>query len=78
MIEYVKDRPGHDRRYAMDITRITSDLGWRPQIDFETGIAGTIDWYVANEGWWRRIKTGEYLEYYEKQYGPGGVVGVTE
>lgn len=78
MIEYVKDRPGHDRRYAMDITRITSDLGWRPQIDFETGIAETIDWYVANEGWWRRIKTGEYLEYYEKQYGPGGVVGVTE
>ncbi|MGB2985702.1 MAG: dTDP-glucose 4,6-dehydratase [Phycisphaerae bacterium] len=76
MIEYVKDRPGHDRRYAMDITRITEDLGWQPRIGFEQGIAGAIDWYVANERWWRGIKTGEYLTYYEKQYGPGGVVGV--
>ncbi|GAG03168.1 unnamed protein product, partial [marine sediment metagenome] len=76
MIEYVKDRPGHDRRYAVDFTRITSDLGWRPRIEFERGIAETIDWYVANERWWKRIKTGEYLTYYEKQYGPGGIVGV--
>ncbi len=74
-IQYVKDRPGHDRRYAMDISRITRDLGWRPRIAFEKGIAETIDWYVANEGWWRRIKTGDYLHYYEKQYGRGGVVG---
>ncbi|MDO8630095.1 MAG: dTDP-glucose 4,6-dehydratase [Phycisphaerales bacterium] len=75
-IQYVKDRPGHDRRYAMDITRITRDLGWRPRIPFDRGIGETIDWYVANEGWWRRIKTGDYLHYYEKQYGRGGVVGV--
>jgi dTDP-glucose 4,6-dehydratase len=75
-IQYVKDRPGHDRRYAMDITRITRDLGWRPRIPFERGIGETIDWYVAHEGWWRRIKTGDYLNYYEKQYGRGGVVGV--
>ena len=76
MIEYVKDRPGHDRRYAMDISRLTSDLGWQPRVDFERGLAETIDWYRANEAWWRRIKTGEYLTYYEKQYGTGGVVGV--
>ncbi len=75
-IQYVKDRPGHDRRYAMDISRITRELGWRPRIAFERGIAETIDWYVANEGWWRRIKTGDYLHYYERQYGRGGVVGV--
>jgi dTDP-glucose 4,6-dehydratase len=76
MIEYVKDRPGHDRRYAMNITRINSDLGWTPRIDFEGGLAETIDWYKGNESWWRRIKTGEYRTYYEKQYGPGGIVGV--
>ncbi len=75
MIEYVKDRPGHDRRYAMDITRITDDLGWQPRIGFQRGIAETIEWYVANESWWRRIKTGEYLTYYEKQYGAGGGIG---
>ena len=75
MIELVKDRPGHDRRYAMDISRISSELSWKPRIDFESGLASTIDWYVANEPWWRRIKTGEYLAYYEKQYGVGGVVG---
>jgi len=74
-IEYVKDRPGHDRRYAMDITRIATELDWRPRIDFEQGLAGTIDWYVANGPWWQRIKTGEYRTYYERQYGPGGVVG---
>ena len=78
MIEFVKDRPGHDRRYAMDIARIAEDLGWRPRIDFEKGIADTIDWYVANEPWWRRIKTGEYLKYYERQYGRGGVVGTEQ
>jgi dTDP-glucose 4,6-dehydratase len=76
-IEYVKDRPGHDRRYAMDITRIATELGWRPEVPFERGLAETIDWYVDHEAWWRRIKSGEYLTYYEKQYGAGGVVGVT-
>jgi dTDP-glucose 4,6-dehydratase len=75
MIEYVKDRPGHDRRYAMDISRIGRDLGWKPSIRFDDGIAQTIDWYRGNEPWWREIKTGAYLTYYEKQYGRGGVVG---
>ena len=74
-IEYVKDRPGHDRRYAMDITRVATELGWQPRIEFGHGLAETIEWYMANEAWWRRIKTGEYLTYYEKQYGSGGVVG---
>ncbi len=76
MIRYVKDRPGHDRRYAMDFAKLTRDLGWRPRIDFAQGLAETIDWYVAREDWWRPIKSGEYLTYYEKQYGEGGVVGV--
>ncbi len=76
MIEYVRDRPGHDRRYAMDAGRLRVDLGWSPRIQAEQGFAETIDWYVANESWWRKIKTGEYLTYYEKQYGAGGVVGV--
>lgn len=76
MIEYVKDRPGHDRRYAMDFSRLSDSLGWRPRIDFEQGLAETIDWYRTNESWWRRIKTGEYLTYYDKQYGSSGVVGV--
>jgi len=76
MINHVKDRPGHDRRYAMDFARFTSDLGWRPRIEFAQGLADTIDWYVARDDWWRPIKSGEYLSYYEKQYGRGGVVGV--
>ncbi len=75
MIEYVKDRPGHDRRYAMDITRIQADLGWAPRVPFEKGLAETIDWYVAHEEWREHIRSGEYLTYYERQYGTGGVVG---
>ena len=62
----------------MDFSRITQDLGWRPRIAFEQGLAKTIDWYTANEEWWRRIKTGEDRTYYEQQYGPGGVVGVEQ
>jgi dTDP-glucose 4,6-dehydratase len=75
MIQYVKDRPGHDRRYAMDIERIKKDLGWKPARRFEEGIRQTVQWYRENEPWWRGIKTGAYLQYYEKQYGKGGVVG---
>ncbi len=78
MIERVKDRPGHDRRYAVDITRINNDLGWQPRVEFSSGLAETIDWYVSHKTWWTRIKSGEYLTYYEKQYGPSGVVGVKE
>jgi dTDP-glucose 4,6-dehydratase len=77
-INYVKDRPGHDRRYAMDITRAASELGWRPVISFEDGLRRTIDWYVQNEAWWRHIKSGEYRDFYEKQYGAGGITGPRE
>jgi len=66
-IEYVKDRPGHDRRYALDSTKVKK-LGWKPEYDFEKAIKETIDWYKNNINWWKKIKSGEYLEYYKKQY----------
>lgn len=69
LIRYVKDRPGHDRRYAMDISKIERDLGWKPSVSFGEGISHTIEWYQAHEEWWRKIKTGEYLKYYERMYG---------
>lgn len=69
LINYVQDRPGHDRRYAMNANKLTDELGWTPSINFEDGIDQTIKWYIENEPWWRRIKTGEYLTYYEKWYG---------
>lgn len=68
-IEYVKDRPGHDRRYAIDWRKINTDLGWKPQSDFDSLLDKTIDWYKQHESWWRRIKSGEYRTYYQKQYG---------
>jgi dTDP-glucose 4,6-dehydratase len=67
-IEYVKDRPGHDRRYALDSTKIKK-IGWEPKYDFETAIEETINWFKDNEDWWKKIKSGEYLEFYNKQYG---------
>ncbi|MNC52866.1 dTDP-glucose 4,6-dehydratase [compost metagenome] len=69
LIRYVQDRLGHDRRYAIDPTKIEKELGWRPAYTFETGIVHTIDWYLSNQAWWKRIKSGAYLEYYSKQYG---------
>lgn len=69
LIRYVKDRPGHDRRYAIDSGKITERLGYRPSVDFSEGMRGTVEWYVNNRGWWERIKTGAYLDYYEKMYG---------
>ena len=69
MIEHVKDRPGHDRRYAVDHTKITRALGWQPTVDFQEGLAETVAWYRENESWWRRVKSGEYREYHKKQYG---------
>lgn len=69
MIEYVKDRPGHDRRYAVDHAKITRELGWQPKVDFQEGLAETVAWYRENEAWWQRVKSGEYLDYYKKQYG---------
>ena len=66
-IEHVKDRPGHDRRYALDYTKL-KNLGWKPEYDFEPAIKETIEWYKNNPVWWKKIKSGEYLEYYKKQY----------
>ena len=68
LIQYVEDRPGHDRRYAIDSSK-AMDLGWKPQIEFMQGLKDTVDWYVNNESWWRPLKSGEYLDYYKKQYG---------
>jgi len=68
MIEYVKDRPGHDLRYAMDFTKAKNELGWQPQISFEDGLKQTIEWYKENQDWWQRVKSGDYKEYYKKQY----------
>lgn len=67
-IEHVKDRPGHDRRYSLDSTKIKA-LGWKPEHQFERGIRETIQWYVENEWWWKPIKRGEFGEWWEKQYG---------
>ncbi|HUW32352.1 MAG TPA: dTDP-glucose 4,6-dehydratase [Planctomycetota bacterium] len=68
-IQYVKDRPGHDRRYAIDSAKARLELGWQPRHDFAAGMKLTIAWYRDNVRWWERIKTGEYLKYYEEQYG---------
>jgi len=68
LVRHVEDRLGHDRRYAMDGTKVAK-LGWRPQVDFETGLAATVDWYVANAPWWRDIRSGDWDAYYEQQYG---------
>jgi dTDP-glucose 4,6-dehydratase len=67
-VTYVKDRPGHDRRYAIDASKIKRELGWSPRHRFEEAIKTTIQWYRDNESWWRSIKSGEYLKYYELQY----------
>ncbi len=66
-IEYVKDRPGHDRRYALDSTKLKK-LGWKPEYNFDQAMKETIEWYKNNLDWWKKIKSGEYLEYYKKQY----------
>lgn len=68
VIKYVKDRPGHDRRYAIDWTTINKELGWSPKHSFETALTETIEWFKKNEQWWKRIKSGEYKDYYNTQY----------
>lgn len=68
MIRYVKDRPGHDRRYAIDSSKIMNELGWFPAHNFEDGIELTINWYVENANWWRKVMSGEYLRYFEQNY----------
>jgi dTDP-glucose 4,6-dehydratase len=69
LIEYVKDRPGHDRRYSLASDKVREELGWEAQVRFADGIARTVDWYRANEAWWEPIRSGEYRDYYERQYG---------
>ncbi|MBL7139768.1 MAG: dTDP-glucose 4,6-dehydratase [Planctomycetes bacterium] len=69
LIRFVTDRPGHDRRYAIDPTRLETELGWQPQTAFEDGLACTIQWYRDHEGWWRRVKDGSYRAFYEAWYG---------
>ncbi|MBL7713427.1 MAG: dTDP-glucose 4,6-dehydratase [Chitinophagaceae bacterium] len=68
LISYVKDRPGHDKRYAIDATKINTELGWAPSVTFEEGLAKTIDWYLANTEWLNNVTSGEYQKYYEAQY----------
>jgi dTDP-glucose 4,6-dehydratase len=68
LITYVKDRPGHDKRYAIDAAKIQNELGWVPSYQFENGIKKTVQWYLQNTQWWERIISGEYKKYYESQY----------
>jgi dTDP-glucose 4,6-dehydratase len=71
LIRHVEDRPGHDRRYAIDATRITNELGWSPRRDWRQTLYDTIDWYVANPGWWQtiRLRDPRFQEFYDRQYG---------
>jgi dTDP-glucose 4,6-dehydratase len=68
LITYVEDRPGHDRRYAIDSSKIETQLGWRPQITFAAGLPETVEWYQRNSGWVERVRSGEYLNYYSRMY----------
>jgi dTDP-glucose 4,6-dehydratase len=69
LIEYVTDRPGHDRRYSLSSVKIAGELGWAAQVRFEEGLRRTVEWYRENEAWWGPIRSGEYREYYERHYG---------
>ena len=69
LITFVQDRAGHDLRYAIDATKLTNELGWKPSLQFEEGIERTVDWYLANEDWLKNITSGNYQKYYEEQYG---------
>ena len=69
LLTYVKDRPGHDRRYAMDSSKARAQLGWTPTFTFEEGLEQTVRWYLDNQEWWERVRSGAYQDYYERQYG---------
>ena len=69
LIQFVTDRPGHDRRYAIDSGKIMSRLNWRPSVTFEEGINKTIDWYLKNKKWLENVVSGQYQKYYESMYG---------
>ncbi|MFC1951000.1 dTDP-glucose 4,6-dehydratase [Chloroflexota bacterium] len=68
LITFVTDRPGHDRRYALDANKIAKELGWKPLYSFKEALVASVEWYINNESWWRRIKSGAYTEYYERIY----------
>jgi dTDP-glucose 4,6-dehydratase len=68
LIQFVTDRPAHDRRYALNCAKIATELGWKPAYSFEKALSATVDWYLKNESWWRSIKSGEYSRYYKKMY----------
>ena len=68
LITYVKDRPGHDKRYAIDATKLSNELGWSPSVTFEEGLSKTIDWFLENTAWLENVTTGSYQDYYNKQY----------
>jgi len=68
LITYVKDRPGHDKRYAIDATKLEKELGWKPSLQFEEGLEKTVDWYLKNDSWLTNVTSGDYLNYYTKQY----------
>lgn len=72
LIQEVADRAGHDYRYALDVRLIRDELGWRPEVDFATGMRKTVDWYRENEAWWRPLKSGEFWEFYRRNYRPAG------
>ena len=68
LISFVKDRPGHDMRYAIDASKLNNELGWKPSLQFEEGLEKTVDWYLANEEWLNNVTSGDYQKYYEGQY----------
>jgi dTDP-glucose 4,6-dehydratase len=68
LITFVKDRAGHDLRYAIDSSKLQNDLGWKPSLRFEEGLEKTVDWYLANDEWLRQVTSGDYMHYYEQQY----------
>jgi len=68
LINYIKDRPGHDRRYAIDASKIKNELGWEPSVTFEEGLSATIDWYMENADWLKSVTSGSYQDYYSKMY----------
>ncbi|NPU88331.1 MAG: dTDP-glucose 4,6-dehydratase [Fervidobacterium sp.] len=69
LIRFVKDRPGHDKRYAISTAKMEKEFGWHPKVDFEQGLRETINWYLENRDWWEEIINGEYMKYYERMYG---------
>jgi dTDP-glucose 4,6-dehydratase len=69
LIQFVEDRPGHDRRYAIDPSKVEQELGWRPAETFESGLAKTVQWYLTHRSWVEKVRSGEYRQYYQRMYG---------